>query len=82
VRLDASGCNFLSFCSSLPVLTCLLAVSGLHAYRAMMIMKLTEKTQEVNTTLLKILEKDSSIKRLSEQLESKPFALIPISLFA
>jgi hypothetical protein len=64
------------------MLTCLLAVSGLRAYRAMMIVKLTEKTQEVNTTLLKILEKDSSIKRLSEQLESKPFALIPISLFA
>jgi hypothetical protein len=47
----------------------------------MMTVKLTEKTQEVNTALLKILEKDSSVKRLSEQLESKPFALISISLF-
>jgi hypothetical protein len=46
-----------------------------------MTMKLTEKTQELNVALLQILEKDSLIKRLSEQLESKPFALIPISPF-
>ena len=62
------------------MLTCLLAVSGLRAYRTGMTVKLTEKTQELNATLLKILEKDSSIKRLSEQLESKSFALISISL--
>jgi hypothetical protein len=56
-------------------------VSGLHAYRAGMIMKLTEKTQELNAALLKILEKDNSIKRLSKQLESKPFASIPFLPF-
>jgi hypothetical protein len=44
--------------------------------------KLAEKTQEVNTALLKLLEKDRSIKRLSEQLESKPSRLIPISPFS
>jgi hypothetical protein len=31
-----------------------------------------EQTKELNTTLLKIIEKDSSIGRLSDQLESKP----------
>jgi hypothetical protein len=44
--------------------------------------KLAEKTQDVNTALLKLLEKDRSIKRLSEQLESKPSRLIPISPFS
>jgi ribosomal protein S1 len=44
-------------------------------------MKLTEKTQELNAALLKILEKDNSIKRLSKQLESKPFASIPFLPF-
>jgi hypothetical protein len=37
-------------------------------------MKLTEKMQELNAALLKIIKKDNSIKWLSEQLESKPFA--------
>jgi hypothetical protein len=54
------------------VLTHLLTVSGLHTYRVGMTVKLTEKTQEVNVALLKILEKDGSIKQLSEQLESSP----------
>jgi hypothetical protein len=62
-------------------MTCRLAVSGLRAYHVGMTMKLIEKTQELNVALLQILEKDSLIKRLSEQLESKPFALIPISPF-
>jgi hypothetical protein len=35
--------------------------------------KLTEKTQELNAALLENIKKDSSIERLSEQLESKPF---------
>jgi hypothetical protein len=43
------------------------------AYHAGMIVKLTEKTQELNAALLKIIEKDSSIERLLEQLESKPY---------
>jgi hypothetical protein len=44
-----------------------------------MIVKLTGKTQELNPTLLKIIKKDNSIKWLSEQLESKPFASLLIS---
>jgi uncharacterized phage infection (PIP) family protein YhgE len=77
LRFDASICNFLSS----PMLTCFLAVSGLRAYHVGMTVKLTEKTQELNAALLKIIEKDNSIKRLLEQLESKPFTLIPISPF-
>jgi hypothetical protein len=34
--------------------------------------KLSEKTQELNTALLENIKKDILIKRLSEQLESKP----------
>jgi diphthamide biosynthesis methyltransferase len=64
---------------SLSVLTFLFVVSGLRAYRAGMIVKLTGKTQELNPTLLKIIKKDNSIKWLSEQLESKPFASLLIS---
>jgi hypothetical protein len=79
VRLDASSWNFLSFDSSLPVLICLLAVSGHSTYRIGMTMKLTEKTHELNATLLKIIKKNSLIERLSDQLESKPFTLISIS---
>jgi hypothetical protein len=74
VRLDASSWNFLSLVFPLSMLTCLLAVSGHRAYRAGMTMKLTEKMQELNAALLKIIKKDNSIKWLSEQLESKPFA--------
>jgi hypothetical protein len=36
-----------------------------------MTVKVTEKMQEMNAVELKIIEKDGSIKRLSEQLESK-----------
>jgi hypothetical protein len=43
------------------------------AYRVGMTVKLTKKTQELNTSLLKVIEKDSSIERLSDQLESKLF---------
>jgi hypothetical protein len=70
VRPDAYDNNFLTFYLSLPVLTLLLAVSGLCAYRVRMTMKFTEKTQELNAALLKIIEKDISIERLTEQLVS------------
>jgi hypothetical protein len=40
-----------------------------------------EKTQELNTALLKVIEKDSSIERLSEQLESKLFTSTSFSTF-
>jgi hypothetical protein len=38
----------------------------MHTYRAGRTVKLTEKMQELNAALLKIIEKDSSIERLSE----------------
>jgi hypothetical protein len=40
-----------------------------------------KKTQELNVALLKIIENDGSIQRLSEQLETKPFSLTLISPF-
>jgi hypothetical protein len=46
-----------------------------------MITKLAEKTQELNATLLENIKKDSSIERLSEQLESKPFTLTSFLYF-
>jgi hypothetical protein len=51
----------------------------MHVYRAGMTRKLTEKTQELNAALLENIKKDSSIERLSEQLESKPFTLTLLS---
>jgi hypothetical protein len=42
-----------------------------------MIAKLVEQTKELNSALLKIIEKDNSIGRLSEQLDSKPVILTP-----
>jgi hypothetical protein len=41
--------------------------------------KLTEKTQELNAALLKVIEKDNSIELLSGRLESKPFTSISFS---
>jgi hypothetical protein len=46
----------------------------MRVYCTGMTTKLSEKTQELNTSLLENIKKDSSIKRLSEQLESKPFS--------
>jgi hypothetical protein len=62
-------------------LTHLIEVSGLCVYPVGMTTKLTKKTLELNTTLLPNLEKDSSIKLLSDQLESNFFVLIPILPF-
>jgi hypothetical protein len=42
----------------------------MRMYRAGMTSKLAEQQQELNTALLKVIEKDSSIGCLSEQLES------------
>jgi hypothetical protein len=44
----------------------------MRVYCAGMTSKLVEQKQELNTALLKIIEKDNSIGCLSEQLESKP----------
>jgi hypothetical protein len=46
-------------------------------YRAGMTSKLAELNQELNTTLFEVIEKDSAIGRLSEQLESKSRILVP-----
>jgi hypothetical protein len=52
-------------------------------YHVGMTSKLAELNQELNTALLKVIEKDSAIGRLSEQLESKSrtLALSPSSLW-
>jgi hypothetical protein len=50
-------------------LTCtdlFVVVSGMRVYHAGMTTKLTEQKQELNTTLLKVIEKDGVIGRLSE----------------
>jgi hypothetical protein len=75
-RIDTSSHSFitprlLSVCIDLAS-----RVPGMRVYRTGMTMKLVEKTRELNTALLKIIEKDSSIERLSEQLESKRSVLI------
>jgi CTP:phosphocholine cytidylyltransferase-like protein len=53
----------------------------MRVYRAGMTAKITKKTQELNTALLKVIEKDILIERLSKQLESKPHTLTSFSLF-
>jgi hypothetical protein len=53
----------------------------MRMYRAGMISKLAEQKQELNFALLKIIKKDNSIVRLSEQLESKPSILTPFLPF-
>jgi hypothetical protein len=50
-------------------------------YRAGMTTKLAEVKQELNTTLLKVIEKDGAIGRLSEQLQSKCRTLALSSTF-
>jgi hypothetical protein len=53
----------------------------MRVYHTGMTSKLAEQQQDLNTALLKIIKKDSSIRRLSEQLESKPSILIPFLSF-
>jgi hypothetical protein len=54
---------------------------GMSMYCAGMTSKLAKQKQELNSALLKIIEKDNSIGRLSEQLESKPSIPTPSSSF-
>jgi hypothetical protein len=49
----------------------LVVVAGAHVIRAGMTTKLAEVKQELNTTLLNVIEKDGAIRCLSEQLQSK-----------
>jgi hypothetical protein len=49
----------------------------MHVYRVGMTSKLVELNQELNTALLKVIEKDSAIRCLSEQFESKSIVRVP-----
>jgi hypothetical protein len=49
----------------------LVVVAGARVIRAGMTTKLAEVKQELNTTILKVIEKDGAIRRLLEQLQSK-----------
>jgi hypothetical protein len=53
----------------------------MSVYCAGMTSKLAKQKQELNSALLKIIEKDNSIGRLSKQLESKPSIPNPSSSF-
>jgi hypothetical protein len=53
----------------------------MRAYRTRMTVKVMEKVQELNATLLKVIKKDSLIDRLLERLESKLFTLTLFSHF-
>jgi hypothetical protein len=50
----------------LPHSDSLVAVAGARVYRVEMTAKLAEQKQELNTTLLKVIEKDGAIGRLSD----------------
>jgi TorA maturation chaperone TorD len=52
---------------------------GVCLIRTGMVTKLAEVKQERNTALLKVIEKDGTIGRLSEQLQSECQALVPSS---
>jgi CTP:phosphocholine cytidylyltransferase-like protein len=48
----------------------------MRVYRAGMTSKLAEQKQELNTALLKVIEKDGAIERLLEQLQSMSRILV------
>jgi hypothetical protein len=54
-----------------------LDISGMRMYRARMTLKLAEQKQEMNTALLKVIEKDGAIECLSEQLQTKSRISVP-----
>jgi hypothetical protein len=49
----------------------LVAVAGARVYRTGRTTKLAEQKQELNIALLKVIEKDGAVERLSEQLQSE-----------
>jgi hypothetical protein len=65
LSLSSLAAHFLS-CSDLLVL-----VVGARVIHTGMTAKLAEQKQELNVTLLKVIEKDGAIRRLLEQLQSK-----------
>jgi hypothetical protein len=60
----------LTRCSFLPCSDLLVIVVGARVYRAEMTVKLAKQKQDLNVTLLKVIEKYGAIWRLSEQLQS------------
>jgi hypothetical protein len=58
VRLDTSSCNFPSSCSFFVHADLTSRVPRMRVYSTGMTVKLTEKTQELNTALLKVIVKD------------------------
>jgi hypothetical protein len=57
------------------------AILEARVYRVGMTAKLAEQKLELNSTLLKVIEKDGAIWHLSEQLQSKSQILILPSSF-
>jgi hypothetical protein len=57
-------------------------VAGARVIRAGMVAKLAEVKQERNTALLNVIEKEGTIGRLSEQLQSKRRILVLSFLFS
>jgi hypothetical protein len=55
-------------------------VAGAHMICTGMVMKLAEVKQEWNAALLKVIEKEGAIGRLSEQLQSECQTLVQSSL--
>jgi hypothetical protein len=62
---------FRSLLASCHILTCLVVVVGACVYHVRVTTKLAEVKQEPNTALLKVIEKDGVIRRLSGQLQNK-----------
>jgi hypothetical protein len=58
----------------------LAVVAGARVIRAGMVVKLAATKQERNAAVLKVIEKEGAIERLSEQLQSKCRDLVPSSL--
>jgi hypothetical protein len=55
----------------------LVVVAGARVIRVGMVTKMAEAKQERNAALLKVIEKEGAIGRLSEQLQSECRALTP-----
>jgi hypothetical protein len=80
-RIDASSRGFITSRLFSIRIDLVSRDPGLRVYHAGTTTKLEEKMQELNTALLKVIEKDSSTGQLSEQLESKTNVLTPFSPF-
>jgi hypothetical protein len=59
----------------------LAVVAGVHVICTGMVAKLAAVKQEQNVVVLKVIEKEGAIGRLSEQLQSKCWTLVPSFFF-